>query len=215
MVGGIALISTFIFFAYRFVKKSRASDRTSVWPLPAPPPSPTTFRKPSLWVRFLGHVPLLKSRFADRSWFNIDEPYAELSTEKSREIRTVEVQMAPRLDSQFFDPDQPFGVAIRKEMEDRSQGTVVVSSNNAPLKHSNHDWKRHSAASSMTEWFRRDDDRESLGTSFDDDSVLISPQQAPGGLCPPSRTHRPGDALYTVTAEDYPPRFRPGVPIVR
>ena len=31
--------------------------------------------RPSRRARFMAHVPILKTRFADRSWFNIDDPY--------------------------------------------------------------------------------------------------------------------------------------------
>jgi hypothetical protein len=52
----------------RFFKRRRRDD--------SPGPSPS-MPKPSRRVRFLAHVPILKTRFANRSWFNIDDPYVD------------------------------------------------------------------------------------------------------------------------------------------
>lgn len=65
---GAVCIGVIVWALVRFFKRRRRDDS----PGPSPP-----MPKPSRGVRFLAHIPILRTRFANRSWLNIDEPYVD------------------------------------------------------------------------------------------------------------------------------------------
>ena len=81
---GAVIIGIGSWFVYRHIRRRRDPSP------PSPPPPYPEGPQPSRRVRLLAHVPFLKSRFADRTWFTIDEPYfasaSEIGDEKHRSM---------------------------------------------------------------------------------------------------------------------------------
>ncbi|KAH8178676.1 hypothetical protein LIA77_00195 [Sarocladium implicatum] len=187
------------------------------------------FARPSRGVRILARIPFLKDRFGNRSWFNIDDPYYQDNNNSRTSVfmeksATFTSTSKPRLDSQFFAPNQPMGVAVRIQGGDNppsveqnvSSGLghhvgASISSTNPQRS----DTVRSRQAPFPITSQRRTSEISSLSSGFGDGDLIVPngestmerlPQPPPTAKFSDAASRR--DTVYTEASEDQPPRFR-------
>lgn len=102
------------FIGWKLRKRSRNRD--------APQRDDFVFDKPSRMAAILGRVPILKKRFGSNNWFQIEEP-SQMVNEKTQPARSATI-VSRRLDSQFFAPDKPMGIADLSPIDTTRQEEV-------------------------------------------------------------------------------------------
>lgn len=188
--------------------------------------SDDSFSKPSRHLQWLEKVPYLKTQLASRGWLPMGDPYdndnnsrEDVYFEKSIARRS---SAAPRLDSQFFAPNQLMGVAVRVQGGDREPTVTHNQPSHQPnksissIQRQNSQTQRQKYPPFPVKPTKRMSEGSSLSSGFGDGDMPM-----PNGESTMERLPQPPpsakfssfggsrrDTVYTEASEDLPPRFR-------